>query len=295
MITVPSPVSSRGRVHMVLIPGFAGFDALGQIEYYAGTTDRYLRWRAGGGSPDRAVVIHYFDNLPTAGVQTRADRLRAYLAKRIARGEIQDGDTISLIGHSTGGLDIRRMLSAPVDAQLRLDGGAGTAGSTATTVYVSQSEILDKVSRVVFVSVPQFGTNIADWVRGHTLFRRGVIDGLYRSVQGAAIPPVEKAISGLLGEREAGKAARSHQGGTGCPQRDNWPPTSAAGPLQTAAANNCVTDRPRPAGKCRGGRVPTAAVAPACRGRLQRHRRFGQLHEASSELEEPGPLLRRRT
>ncbi|HUO75245.1 MAG TPA: hypothetical protein VMU39_31085 [Solirubrobacteraceae bacterium] len=206
MSTVPNPSPSRGRAHIVLIPGFAGFDALGQIEYYAGTTDSYQRWRNAGGSPDRDVVLHYFDNLPTAGVQTRAERLRGYLAKRIARGEIQDGDTIALVGHSTGGLDIRRMLSAPAPDPLPLDGGGATDRSKATVVNVHQSEILDRVSRVVFVSVPQFGTNIADWVRGHTLLRRSVIEGLYRGVQGAVIPPLEKAISGLLAD--LGKLAK---------------------------------------------------------------------------------------
>lgn len=113
MTTVPeSAVSPTGRVHIVLVPGFAGFDALGQVEYYAGTTDRFRRWLGTAADRRPAVALHYFDNLPTAGVSTRAARLRAYLAKRIARGEIQDDDTIALIGHSTGGLDIRRLLFA---------------------------------------------------------------------------------------------------------------------------------------------------------------------------------------
>jgi hypothetical protein len=29
-------LSSNSRIHVILIPGFAGFDALGQLEYYAG-------------------------------------------------------------------------------------------------------------------------------------------------------------------------------------------------------------------------------------------------------------------
>ena len=105
MTTIPDSIaSSPGRVHIVLVPGFAGFDALGQIEYYAGTINSYELWLKHGGSPGQGVVLHYFDNLPTAGVATRADRLRTYLAKRIARGEIQDNDRIALVGHSTGGL-----------------------------------------------------------------------------------------------------------------------------------------------------------------------------------------------
>jgi len=200
--TVPDSVASRGRVHIVLVPGFGAFDALGQIEYYAGTTERYQRWLNDRGSPHRGVVLDYFDNLPTAGVSTRATWLHTYLAKRIARGEIQDDDTIALVGHSTGGLDIRRMLFSPVDPppDLVLDGGGATDGSDAIAVRVKHEEILKKVSRVVFISVPQYGTNIADWVRGHAFLRRAVIEGLYRGVQGAGIPPLEKGISLLLDE-----------------------------------------------------------------------------------------------
>ncbi len=202
MTTVADSVASPGRVHIVLVPGFGAFDAFGQIEYYAGTTNTYRRWLNDAGSPHRAVVLHYFDNLPTAGVSTRAAWLHSYLAKRIARGEIQDGDTIALVGHSTGGLDIRQMLFSPVQqpSDLDLDGGAAQDGLKATAIHVEHGEILGKVSRVVFISVPQYGTNIADWVRGHALLRRAVIEGLYRGVQGASIPPLEKGISRLLDE-----------------------------------------------------------------------------------------------
>jgi triacylglycerol lipase len=195
--TVPEFGGSPGRVHIVFVPGFGAFDALGQIEYYAGTTDRYKRWLENGGSPDRAVVLEYFDNLPTAGVSTRAAWLHSYLAKRIARGEIGEHDAIALVGHSTGGLDIRRMLFSPAQPppDLVLDGGAAKDGMKATAVRVKHQDILKKVSRLVFISVPQYGTNIASWVRGHALLRRAVIEGLYRGVQGASIPPLGKGIS----------------------------------------------------------------------------------------------------
>ena len=97
-------------------PEFAGFDALGQLEYYAGVTALLHDWSADRGGPP--VVLHYFDNLPTASVATRAGRLHHYLAKRCARGEIRPGDAIALVGHSTGGLDIRRLL-IDLDADAR--------------------------------------------------------------------------------------------------------------------------------------------------------------------------------
>src|SRR5437764_461658 len=113
--------ASSRRVHIVLVPGFGGFDALGKIEYYAGITGIFQNWDKG-----QRTVLHYFDNLPTAAVITRATRLRSYLAKRMARGEICDNDDICLVGHSTGGLDIRQLLSDLYDgekAEVQVDGG----------------------------------------------------------------------------------------------------------------------------------------------------------------------------
>ncbi len=160
-MTTSSPCT---RVHIVLVPGFAGFDALGQLEYYAGVTPLLDDWRADrqGGPP---VVLHYFDNLPTASVATRAGRLRAYLAKRVARGELQRGDTVALVGHSTGGLDIRQLL-LDLDRDARTDGSRiAVDGNREDAFQVPPSELLEMVSRVVFLSVPQRGTNIADFVR----------------------------------------------------------------------------------------------------------------------------------
>ena len=33
------------RCHIVLVPGFGGFDALGQVEYYAGITRLFQQWK----------------------------------------------------------------------------------------------------------------------------------------------------------------------------------------------------------------------------------------------------------
>jgi triacylglycerol lipase len=96
--------SSTKRLHVVLVPGFAGFDALGQLEYYGGITPLFQTWLTGN------QVLHYFDNFPTAAVVTRATGLRSYLAKRLARGEISNRDDVILVGHSSGGLDIRWLL-----------------------------------------------------------------------------------------------------------------------------------------------------------------------------------------
>lgn len=53
------------RTHVVLVPGFGGFDALGRLNYYYGTTPLFAR------AKKRGAALHYFENLPTASVCTR--------------------------------------------------------------------------------------------------------------------------------------------------------------------------------------------------------------------------------
>ncbi|HUI54661.1 MAG TPA: hypothetical protein VLY04_06795 [Bryobacteraceae bacterium] len=157
----------------MLVPGFAGFDALGQLEYYAGITPLFQTEAAGN------AVLHYFDNLPTAAVVTRATRLETYLARRIARGEISSNDDVILVGHSTGGLDIRWLVWSlhHRNEPVVVDGGA----------KVTAGQILDRLRRVVFLSVPHWGTNIADWVRAHKLWREGVVMKLRAAVEGSQV------------------------------------------------------------------------------------------------------------
>ena len=185
--------SVSSRTHVVLVPGFAGFDALGQMEYYAGVTPHFGEWKKAGGRERQAVVLHYFDNFPTASVATRSKRLRSYLAKRLARGEFLPGDKIALVGHSTGGLDIRRLLwdlaadhEADAKARYAVDGTQGSPFA------VAPLEILKMVDRVVFLSVPQFGTNIADWVRVHAPGRYAVIADLRASIATSQVPVLDR-------------------------------------------------------------------------------------------------------
>jgi len=173
------------RFHIVLVPGFAGFDALGQLEYYGGLTTLFKNWLAGN------EVLHYFDNFPTAAVVTRATRLRYYLAKRMARGEISTDDNVILIGHSTGGLDIRSLLWDLWDLDHRnqfimVDGEK-----------VKPKTILQCVRRVVFLSVPHWGTNIADWVQAQWIWREALITELRAVVAGSQVLLVDRVESAI--------------------------------------------------------------------------------------------------
>jgi len=178
---------SYQRYHIVLIPGFGGFDALGQVEYYAGITDLFQDWKA-----DKPVVLHYFDNFPTAAVVTRAERLRSYLAKRIVRGEILKDDEVTLVGHSTGGLDIRRLVFDLHNPSLSMsvDGGHNN---------VSLQTLRQCVRRVVFLSVPHWGTNIADWVHAHPMWREAVVTSMRTAVAGSQVYLIDQIEQGFAG------------------------------------------------------------------------------------------------
>ncbi|HXZ81213.1 MAG TPA: hypothetical protein VEG30_14895 [Terriglobales bacterium] len=185
-----SGFARRPQVHIILVPGFGAFDALGQVQYYSGITTLFRHWREQ--QKRSPVVLHYFDNLPTAAVSTRASRLRAYIAKRMARGEILDDDSIVLVGHSTGGLDIRRLicdLHSPRPEPLYVDGGES----------VSDEHIRHCLKRVVFLSVPHWGTNIADWVCSHPGWRAVIIAKLRAAVTGSQLYLLDQIESGITG------------------------------------------------------------------------------------------------
>lgn len=188
-----SDPSLSSRTHIILVPGFAGFDALGQLEYYARVTPQFREWKKARGGDSLNGVLHYFDNFPTAAVVTRATRLREYLAKRIARGEFLRDDSIALVGHSTGGLDIRRLLwELAVDHQRDADVRYAVDGTHGSPFAVPPAEILRLVNRVVFLSVPQFGTNIADWVRIHSPGRYAVVADLRASIATSQVPVLDR-------------------------------------------------------------------------------------------------------
>jgi len=154
------------RTHVVMVPGFGGFDALGQLHYYAGVSTAFNR-------RSEPAVLHYFENLPTAAVPTRARCLEDFLVKLVKRRDVQQGDKIVLIGHSTGGLDIRyllhelgRLQKSPSRARTRADARLNRDKQEPESIDPYQT-LRDAIHRVVFLSVPHFGTNIADFVNAN--------------------------------------------------------------------------------------------------------------------------------
>ncbi|HEX8822828.1 MAG TPA: hypothetical protein VF794_23075 [Archangium sp.] len=155
--------------HLVLVPGFGGFDALGTLRYYEGVTGVLERCQS--------LVLHYFPNLPMASVSTRAEQLLTFLDERWRRREIRPGDEIHLVGHSTGGLDIRQLLLRYWELE-----ASPHKGREAATLAV-----LGHLRSVQFLSVPQRGTNLAAKANQpllRSLVYRPLLRLAYESVRG---------------------------------------------------------------------------------------------------------------
>jgi len=189
----------KGCCHIVLIPASKPPKPI---------TDLFQDWTHDPHwTPDDPdVVLHYFDNLPTAAVVTRAQRLRNYLEKRMARGEIRfdhdhpdRDDEIILIGHSTGGLDIRRLirdLHPPEDDPRNArNARIGVDGSKP----IQAQELSSRIKKVVFLSVPHWGTNIAEWVKNWKALRITVIADLQAAFLGSQNLYLDRIEAGLAG------------------------------------------------------------------------------------------------
>ena len=154
--------------HLVLVPGFGGFDALGTLRYYEGVTRVLER---------TSLVLHYFPNLPTASVRTRAEQLISFLDERWRRKEIRAGDEIHMVGHSTGGLDLRQLLLLYRELE----------GSKDLRREGSALEVLSHIRSVQFLSTPQRGTNLVRRMNQplvRSLLIRPLLRAFYESVRG---------------------------------------------------------------------------------------------------------------
>jgi hypothetical protein len=100
--------------HVFLVPGFFGFANLGELRYFAHVREYLLSAFARRGL---GVHIDVVATRPTASLPTRAERVLATMAQTL-----QDDDgPVHLIGHSSGGLDVRLLLSPGVTLPTELD------------------------------------------------------------------------------------------------------------------------------------------------------------------------------
>ncbi len=126
--------------HIYLVPGFLGFANLGRITYF-GHVQRILteRLTAAGLEPH----IHIVRTPPTASLPVRAARVAEVIDATARRG----GAPLHLIGHSSGGLDVR-LLTAP-----------GVGLPTARDV----ERLAARVRTVITIATPHHGTPLASF------------------------------------------------------------------------------------------------------------------------------------
>lgn len=122
-----------------LVPGFLGFKNLGDLGYFQGVHEvlgRELRQKHG----IEAEVIAV-DTLATASLPRRAHQLLEQVRAR----QSDEVEAIHFVGHSTGGLDVRLLLSE----RAVLEGESADPG------------ILERTRTAVSLATPHFGTPLA--------------------------------------------------------------------------------------------------------------------------------------
>ncbi len=124
--------------HVFLVPGFFGFDRLGDVSYFKHVEDALGEWARRRGI---AIRVHEVRTSPTASLRRRAGLLLDSIA------EATDGHDggIHIIGHSTGGLDARLVVTPEVSLLSGRD----------------PEPLARRVRTVVTVATPHQGTPVA--------------------------------------------------------------------------------------------------------------------------------------
>src|SRR5689334_6366683 len=127
-----------GAMRLYLSPGLFGFNQIGAYAYFKHLEDGLSRRFADAG---REARIHLVEASPTASIRRRA----IALVSEIARTE-RPGDTLHLVGHSTGGLDARLVAcKTTMLGDHRLDA------------------IRPRIRSVTTMNAPHFGTPLASF------------------------------------------------------------------------------------------------------------------------------------
>lgn len=138
------------RHNVYLVPGFFGFANLGDLKYFAHVHDVL---QANFASLGIEANVHHVRTWPTASVRKRATRL----LQAIHDTSGDDEGPIHLIGHSSGGLDARLLVTAgaSLTGPVALDAtGARPAEPDAATV----ESYAARIRSVITVASPHHGT-----------------------------------------------------------------------------------------------------------------------------------------
>ncbi len=131
------------RATIYLVPGFFGFANLGELRYFAHVRDAL---RTACRAVGLEATVHDVRTHPTASLPVRARRVLDTIAATAGSG----ATPIHIVGHSTGGLDARLLL---------------TPGATLPTTPGGR-RLLARVRSVVTVACPHHGTPVASFFTG---------------------------------------------------------------------------------------------------------------------------------
>jgi triacylglycerol lipase len=126
--------------HIYLIPGFFGFANVGRLRYFLHVR-QFLIERCAALGLD--VEVEVVKTLPTSSLPTRAARVVETIAPN-GRGPVH------LIGHSSGGLDARLVVTPNVTLPSDID----------------VERVAQRVRTVVTVSTPHYGSPLASFLAG---------------------------------------------------------------------------------------------------------------------------------
>lgn len=124
--------------HVLLVPGFFGFANLGDFAYFGHVRDFLAEFGPAVGLHGEVRVVR---TVPTASLPKRA----ALLAEAAADVLRTSGGVLSVVGHSSGGLDARLLVSPGVSLPAPLE----------------VESVARAVRAVVTVATPHFGTPLA--------------------------------------------------------------------------------------------------------------------------------------
>lgn len=126
--------------HIFLIPGFFGFANIGDFAYWGPVIKKLEALLHEAEMP---ATLHCVQSLPTASLRARS----RCLLETVANAGLGPESIIHLIGHSTGGLDARLLLTPAVDLETQIDAEA----------------FAKRVRSSVSVATPHHGAPIASW------------------------------------------------------------------------------------------------------------------------------------
>jgi triacylglycerol lipase len=140
---VVATLRAVARHHVFLIPGFFGFDSLGDVAYFAHAKEAMDEWCRRAGVD---ALVHTVPSLPTASLLQRTTGLLAKMSEVVSEVAAGDGGpALHLVGHSSGGLDARLLVTPDVV----LPGP------------IAADPIAARVRSVVTLATPHHGTPVA--------------------------------------------------------------------------------------------------------------------------------------